>query len=220
MVDIEAGSFNFAFNLYKELKQNAPNTNLVVSPFSLSSALAMTLYGARGNTATDLGKTLFSAPNFSEASVKSIVPAFERLVQKGVIDNSKVLNVANFLYAQKDYNIKEDFQKTLEKSFAATSKRLDFSAPDSVTVVNDDIATATKGKIKNLLSGLDPMTRLILANAVYFKGTWKTKFNADKTKKERFNMENNAGAVDVDMMFMKQKLQIGYSDELKVCRKG
>src|SRR5258708_6269220 len=160
---IESGSFEFALKLYKTL--SSPQNNLVVSPFSLTSALSMTLYGARDKTGEELSKGLFGSA-IAVDKYKSLAQEFNALIEKSVKSNSQVLATANFLYSHKGYPIEPEYQQTLEKYFLAKSQVLDLvDNPDiAINTINNDISDATKGKIKELISEIDPLTRLILTN--------------------------------------------------------
>src|SRR3954462_1211564 len=92
--EIVKGSFSFALDAYKKL--SVPEANLVVSPFSLSTALAMTLCGAKGNTASEMGQILFGKP-YVDSQCTDMAEGVEELIKKSITDNGKVLRVANYI---------------------------------------------------------------------------------------------------------------------------
>jgi len=215
MSSIELGSLEFALGLHKILSSN--DRNLVVSPFSLTSALAITLYGARANSGSELSKVLFGKI-IDVNQYKSMVQEFQSLIDKSVNSNSKVLSSANFIYSHVNYPILPDFSQTIEKYFSAKSKQLDFVSgnKEAIDTINKDISEATNGKISTLFENIDSNTKMILANAVYFKGLWKSQFKTENTIVDKFKTASNQ-EVEVDMMFQNAKLPFAYSDQLK-CR--
>src|SRR5438552_842173 len=111
--EIVKGSFSFALHAYKKL--SVPEANLVVSPFSLSTALAMTLCGAKGNTASQMGQALFGKP-YVDSQCTAMAERMEELVQKSITDNDKVLSISNYIYVHQGFSIKPEFANTLAKS--------------------------------------------------------------------------------------------------------
>lgn len=212
MSSIESGSLEFALNLQKSL---ANNQNLVVSPFSLSTALAMTLYGSRNNSAAELSKVLFGK-SIDVKEYQPMVTEFQLLIEKSVKSNSQVLSSANFIYGHKNYPILQDFSETIKKYFSAKAQELDFISgnAEAIKTINKDISEATKGKIATLFDSIDVNTKLILANALYFKGFWKSQFQTNHTQLKKFKTCSNE-EIDVQMMFQSAKFPFVYSEELE-----
>jgi serpin B len=123
MSSIDSGSFEFALRIQNVLSSD--DTNLVFSPFSLTSALAITLYGTRGNSGAQLSKVLFGH-QIDVNDYQSMVQEFQSLINKCLKSNSKVLISANFIYTHKEYPILPDFSQTIDKYFSAKSQVLDF----------------------------------------------------------------------------------------------
>jgi serpin B len=168
MSSIDSGSFEFALKLQSLLSSD--DKNLVVSPFSLTTALAITLYGTRGNSGAELSKVLFGN-RIGVKDYKSMVEKLRSIIDKSVKSNSNVLSSANFIYIQKEYSVLSDFSQTIEKYFSAKSQQLDFidGNAEAIKTINEDISRVTNGKIPTLLESIDKVTRIILANAIYFK---------------------------------------------------
>ena len=209
---IESGSFDFSLRLYKLL--SSPNNNLIVSPFSVSNALAMVNYGARDKTAAEISRVIFGR-EISEDHFQLMAQEFNDLVNKNVKANSEVLNVANFLYSHHQFNIHSEYKDALVNYFNAKATELDFqNGGQAINKINGDVSIATKGKIDQLFDSIDPMTRMILVNAIYFKGLWKSQFKKDATKKDNFYL-TNGNSVQIDMMFQNSKYNFGYNEQLK-----
>ncbi len=212
MSSINSGSFVFALKLQNLL--STKDKNLVVSPFSLTSALAMTLYGTRGNSGAQLSKVLFGH-QIDVNEYKSMVKEFQSLIDKSLKSNSKILSFANFIYSHKEYPVLPDFSQTIEKYFSAKSQQLDFinSNAEAIKTINEDISRATNGKIPTLLESIETNTKMILANALYLKGLWKSQFSCDNTHLRKFTT-NSGQEVEVEMMFQSAKFPFVDSDQL------
>lgn len=176
----------FAINLYHNVAK-APG-NVFFSPLSLSSALAMTYAGARGDTAQQMARVL----HFPEDQT-SLHQAFDALTRDfNAKSQDYELCVANALWAEKDFAFLEPFVNTLKTHYGAGLNLVDFKtrAEDTRVEINRWVETQTRDKIKNLIAPgvLDAATRLVLTNAVYFKGFWLAQFKKDNTRDEPFHV--------------------------------
>ncbi|MDD5289493.1 MAG: serpin family protein, partial [Dehalococcoidales bacterium] len=196
------GNNEFAFNLYQALKAKEVGTtgNSFYSPYSVSTALAMTYAGARTNTATQMSSTLhFTLPQ------TQLHPAFNKLAlelasrgqaAQGKEGESFSLKVANALWGQQDYNIQPDFLKTLAQNYGAGMNILDFikSPEGSRVTINNWVSEQTNNRIKDLLpqGTIDTDTRFVLTNAIYFDAAWKYPFAKESTKNGIFNLRDGS----------------------------
>ena len=196
----------FGVNLYK-LVADKPG-NLFFSPLSFTTALAMTQTGARGVTEKEMSTAAclpYDAPK--------ILQLFGDLLKKlNTSDGKNELRLANSLWAQKDYTFLPEFMKPLQEAFSARVENLDFKADAEAArkVINTWVAEQTRDRIKELLPerSLDSLTRLVLVNAVYFKGAWEVAFEEDRTVPQPFFVDGKDG-VEVPLMF--QKGHFGYA---------
>ncbi|XP_032078409.1 leukocyte elastase inhibitor-like [Thamnophis elegans] len=203
----------FALDLFQELKD--PTGNVFFSPFSISSALAMVALGARGNTASQLLKTL----HFE--GVEDLHSLFHTLNTKIKRSNAPyILKLANRLYGETMFNFLSDFLTGTKNMYEAELSTVDFSsAPDKAKKeINQWVEQQTEGKISELLpeGSINEMTKLVLVNAVYFKGNWEKPFKEEDTKDKPFRL-NKREKKNVKMMFLKEKLPFRYIPECK-CR--
>jgi serpin B len=211
-----AGNTDFAFVLYDRLKNDpnatASNGNLFFSPYSISTALAMAYGGARGQTQKQISAALhFTLPD------EQLYPAFGTL-QKQLILSEKSsgcqLLMADALWLQKGYPFLKEFLD-LTASFDAGRYQLDFihEAETSRKTINSWVEEKTNTKIKDLLppGSVDNQTVLVLTNAIYFKGEWKTKFSWWKTHKADFAVSAK-DKVNIPLMHLKEKFKY-YSNE-------
>ncbi len=180
------GNNAFAVALYGQLRNGSGN--LFFSPESISTALAMAYAGARGETASHMAKTLhFTLPP------EQLHPAMGALLKElnGTHDAYQ-LSVANALWAQHGYNFLDDYLNLLKNDYGAGLNQVDFKGATEAArqTINQWVEEKTQDKIKDLLQpgSLRPDTRLVLTNAIYFKGDWETQFDKAQTKNEDFHL--------------------------------
>jgi serpin B len=175
----------FATRLYEKLAGTQAGENLFLSPFSIQVALAMTAVGAKGETRREMAD-LIGAPE----SVEEQNRQYARLL-KAVYGDAKrpfQLVTANALWGQKGYHFKPAFQEAIADFYDGALHEVDFRAqPDqAVTTINTWISDKTQARIKNVIQRnfIDDDTRLILTNAIYFKGRWEKVFKKAMTRDE------------------------------------
>jgi serpin B len=184
--DIVAGNNAFAFDLYAQLK--SAEGNIFFSPYSISTALAITYAGARGITEKQMMMVLHFGKN-----EKALHEGFGKL-QAGINEMQKQgdvkLSVANSLWMQKDYKFLPEFLEMTGKNYEAEFNYADYKneTEKARVEINTWVENRTNDKIKELIRPgvLDASTRMVLANAIYFKGAWATKFDTAKTKEMPF----------------------------------
>jgi len=195
------GNNAFALELYGKLR--AGEGNLFFSPYSISSALAMTYAGARGNTAAEMAKTLRFA-----IEDKDIHPAFAALQGRLNAPGKKgyELVVANALWGEKGYGFLDDFLKLTQQHYGAGLTELDFvaAAEQARGTINAWVQKQTRDKIKDLIKPgvITDLTRLVLTNAIYFKGKWAEQFDKSATQEAPFSVTETE-KVTAPMMSLK-----------------
>ena len=184
-----AGNNAFALELYGQLK--GTNQNLFFSPYSIAECLAMSYAGARGNTEKQMGRVLHFETN-------GVHPAFgelQRLLKQATARKGIELNLANGIWTQKGQPLLPAFTDILRQDYEADARQVDFAteAGPVTKQINEWVSGQTKGKLGDMVSPglLDQNSRLVLVNAVYFKGTWKTKFKPELTRQQDFQVETN-----------------------------
>ncbi|XP_048204474.1 leukocyte elastase inhibitor [Perognathus longimembris pacificus] len=215
MEQLSTANTRFTLDLFLALSENNPTGNIFISPFSISSALAMVLLGSRGNTAAQLSKTF----HFDE--VEDIHSRFQDL--NGVINKHGapyILKLANRLYGEKTYNFLPEFLASTQKMYGAELASVDFqhASEEARKVINQWVKGQTEEKIPELLAAgmVDNMTKLVLVNAIYFKGNWQEKFMKEDTTNAPFRLTKK-DTKTVKMMYQKKKFPFGYIQDLK-CR--
>uniref|UniRef100_A0A8C0G2Q7 Serpin domain-containing protein n=1 Tax=Chelonoidis abingdonii TaxID=106734 RepID=A0A8C0G2Q7_CHEAB len=188
MDNLSKSNITFALNLFKKLSENGNAQNLFFSPLSISSALSMVFLGAKGNTAAQMVLALDKA--------EEIHNGYQSLISEiNKPGTNYVLRIANRLYGEKTFKFLATFIDSCQKFYHAELQQLDFSraAEDSRKHINAWVEEKTEGKIQNLLAQgvVDSMTRLVLVNAIYFKGNWATQFNKDCTVERQFKINKS-----------------------------
>jgi serpin B len=191
---------NFAFDLYSKYKSN--NENVFFSPYSISVALTMTYEGARGKTAEEMYDVLNLFPQCQCKKAPCICDqpdkrrqAFAEIMDSiNKEDKAYKLSTANALWAQKDYVFLKDYFDIVETYYGGKVTNLDFigDTENSRLTINRWIEDKTNSKIKDLIpqGSIDAYTRLVLTNAIYFKGTWLTQFDKSLTLERDFTKAN------------------------------
>lgn len=202
----------FACELFSKLAGESEG-NLFFSPGSISMALAMTLAGAKGETAREMQETL----GFSLEPAR-VHEAFRRLrteTRTGGVE----LNVANRLWGQAGYHFLPEYLKTTEHYYAAGLETVDFqNAPgETASQINAWVTKQTNGKIDSLVSPLqfNELTRLVLTNAIYFLGGWEDEFQPEATKEQSFQLSRSEETI-VPLMHQTNSFGYGEDEEMQV----
>jgi len=200
---VAAANNAFAADLYQKLA--AAEGNLFFSPNSVETALVMTYAGARDRTAEQMAAVLHLPAK--DAGVHAAFGAFlkDLNAEKGPDGKPRgyQLSVANALWGQDGYGFLPEFMKTVKTNYGAGLSEVDFAkdTEGARRTINTWAEKETRDKIKDLIPEgvLDASTRLVLTNAIYFKGDWSVKFKKEDTKDEPFHVSSKK-TVDVPMM--------------------
>jgi len=200
----------FALDVYQALKQDGGNVFL--SPYSISTALAMTYEGARGQTADEMAN-VFYFPTDDVMRRSAFASLYNALNEE---DAAHELRTANALWAQKDYAFLETYLHALQNYYAADATNVDFegATEEARKTINSWVEDQTNDKIKDLFppGTLSEATRLVLTNAIYFKGDWLAQFDKDKTKNEPFNLVTGSTANVPMMQLVDSDIRFKYAD--------
>ena len=200
------GNSDFGFDLYQELK--AKKGNLFFSPYSISTALAMTYAGARGQTEKEMAKVLhFSLEQEPlHYSFSMLHSNLNTIQNKGHIK----LSIANSLWAQEGYPFLNTFFNLNKKYYGAGLNFVDFERKTEPAriAINTWVEKETQQKIKELIKPdmIDSLTTLILCNAIYFKGDWSSQFDKERTTDADFYI-SHAKTIKVPMMNKKSEFK-------------
>jgi serine protease inhibitor len=194
----------FAFDLFKPILANAKGTeNIMISPFSITSALSMTLNGAAGETLEAMKKAL----RLDGKTLEQVNETYLKLMTEMVpVDERVELDIANSVWVEKKFEVKQDFMTEVQDWYKAEARSIDITDPDAVNIVNSWIAEKTHDKITNMLDYLDPALSMLLINAVYFNGKWRYQFDKADTKEEPFYVTPTTTET-VPMMHLEENLE-------------
>lgn len=194
------GNGEFAFDLYARLR--ARDGNVFFSSYSISNALAMTYAGARGPTATQMAAAL-RFPMDGDRLHRSFAKV-NRDVNGAGSKGGAELQVANALWTQMGLATQPAFQATVKNLYGAGLTPLDFKrTPEKARVtINAWVEQQTRDRIKDLIPEgvLNPDTRVVLTNAIYFKGKWKYAFPEAATRHDKFTLSTGKTIGDVPLM--------------------
>ncbi|MFZ2147453.1 MAG: serpin family protein [Sedimentisphaerales bacterium] len=210
---VVTGNNKFALELYAKLR--GKEGNLFFSPYSISTALALTYAGARGQTEAQMARVLhfpiITKPGTELSSTlipdrQQFASMFAEII-KDLNDKGKKggyeLRIANALWGQKGYGFLEEFLELIKTNYDGRLNEVDFirATETARKTINVWVGKQTNDKIKNLIQKgvLDSMTRLVLTNAIYFKGNWARQFKEDRTKEAPFTLIDGR-KLDVEMM--------------------
>ena len=177
----------FAFNLFYKILQTTNDKNVFISPLSVDFALGMTLNGANSVTRDEMKCVLRHSGLTSSQINEYYRIMFDALP---TIDPMTELNIANSIWCNKGFPVRQSFLDVNAKYFDAEIQNLDFSSPDALKTINAWIAEHTNDLIEEALDEVDPDAAMYLINAIYFKGTWTTQFEKENTEKATFFAEN------------------------------
>ena len=201
VIEVVNSNNQFAFDLYLKLKDDPKyiESNIFFSPYSISVALGMTYEGAKGGTAEEI-QSVFYFPE--DKNIRQ--PSFAKIYnQINKVDKKYELHTTNALWAQKDYKFLEDYMNTIQRYYAGKVTNLDFvnDTENSRITINKWVEEQTNNKIKDLIPQgvLDSLTRLVLTNAIYFKGMWVKQFDKEDTIEEDFRISPDK-TIKVPMM--------------------
>jgi serpin B len=216
---VAAASNAFSFRLYRQMASEKPEGNQFMSPFSVFAALAMTSEGAGGTTLDILQKTLgLPKSEILHAGIQELAVALSKK------NAPYALALANAIWPEKSFHMMPEFLSTIRKVYQGESIPMNFKTDyeQSRKTINAWVENQTVQRIKNLLpvGSLTTLTRMVLTNAIYFKGKWKLQFDKQLTEQKPFFV--NAGKeVQVPLMYLpfkKEHLMYGKMNGFQALR--
>ncbi len=196
----------FGFELFRLVyDSNREHENIMVSPLSVSLALAMTYNGANRETKTAMEETL----KLHGLTTEEINTSYQTLgTALKSLDSKVVLEIANAIYYREGFQVEPDFITTNESYYDAEVSPLNFTSPDAVDVINNWVADKTNDKIETIINEISGNHIMFLLNAIYFKGMLASKFEKKDTKKKNFYL---ADGPSIQTDFMQQTNTVSYT---------
>ncbi len=204
-VDLVESGNSFAFDIFRKILESADaSENIIFSPLSISYALSMTLNGANGATRV----AMLEALRTNGITPEEINSSFSKLTDALLsVDKRVLMTIANSVWTENNFAVKKSFIDILTNYYDAESKSFDINDASAPDKMNTWIENKTNGLIKDMISELDPLTKMLLINAIYFKGKWKSQFDANETLEKPFYKPSGTSA-NVPMMMQKADFKV------------
>lgn len=214
--EMAASTSSFATKLFHEVyKSEKGNENLCLSPMSASWALAMAANGAGAATAQEIYNALGFDGNYNADSINVYLQKCGNRL--ATLDERVKVETANSAWISEKLKVDKEFIKKNRTFYDADVKNVTFDAT-AVKLINDWCSQKTAGKINEIVKELNPATRLVLINALYFNGRWKAPFLKERTTEEFFTKENGE-KVKVNMMHQKFDTQYYENETIQMASK-
>lgn len=187
----------FSIELFREVcSKEEKGKNVLISPLSVSMALGMAWNGASDETESAIRKTL----GFGEWTENEINLAYQNIMKiLPNLDPKTTLFIANSIWYREGFPVLPSFLQVAKTFFYAEARSLDFNSPQAPEIINQWVEAQTRGKIKEIVTAIDPLTMLFLINAVYFKALWQWPFNPELTHQDVF-ISFQGDSLPCDMM--------------------
>ncbi|KAB0802873.1 hypothetical protein PPYR_05059 [Photinus pyralis] len=209
LTEYHEGNVQFTTNVYRELSKSRSG-NILMCPLSVEITLAMVFLGATEETARQLSVAASFPNNFEkvEEMFSEVIPQLES-------SDKYTFESANKIYVQDKFKIAENYKDVVTNKFKSDIENIDFVNPTAAVVMNQWVAKKTHNKITKLINqdDLDSDSRLMLLNAMYFKGIWVNGFKESDTKVKPFFL-NNTHYINTDIM--SNKGQYRYQHDRKL----
>ncbi|XP_059225870.1 antichymotrypsin-2-like [Stomoxys calcitrans] len=203
-------SENFGFKLFFEVGKANARKNIIFSPFSLQTCLAMARVGAAGETAAEMDRAM----GFPQMKEEALADKYYDILSKYA--NSKILKIANKIYVMKGYSLKPNYNELLANKFLSAAENINFSQNiQAAKDINSWVESKTNRLITDIISPnlLSGDTRMVLLNAIHFKGNWVIPFPETGTRDKDFHLDDR-NDVKVKMMRVNGKFRYGEFEHL------
>jgi len=212
--EVTAGNTSFALDLYRQIK--GEEGNLFFSPYSISTALSMAYAGARGETEKQMMKAMHIslAQEKLHSAMSELQESMNKVQEKGKVE----ILIANSLWPNADDKFTKEFLQLLGKYYKSSITPLNYTrhSEEARETINQWVEDKTKDKIKDLIKPgiLNALTRLVIANGIYFKANWKSEFKKEDTRNMPFHV-TAVKTVSCPMMFQKQRFNYYADSEIQ-----
>jgi serpin B len=205
-----AGNNTYAFGLMRTVSKAQASGNVFISPLSASMALGMTANGAAGTTWEAMRGTL----GLGTATREEIGEGYKSLIAllRG-LDKSTDFRIANSIWHDVNFPFSQTFLTESESFFDAEVGALDFDNPASLATINGWVSDATAKRIPKIVESLEGDEVMYLINAIYFKGTWKDRFDKSKTTNAPFFAADGSSS-NVPMMYHPGPVRVAQAENL------
>jgi serpin B len=194
----------FSMNFLKTVNEgNQSGNSFVFSPLSITYVLGMVNDCSTGTTEKELEETL----GFHSGGIKAVNEYCKNLIENlPKADKNVTLDIANAIFLNKRYSLKEQFRQDMKRYYDAQAEALDFGPPETLKHINGWCKEKTNGMIPSIIENVDVNMVSYLLNAIYFKADWAAKFDPKNTRNETFTTERGGK----EMPMMHQDVYISY----------
>lgn len=194
----------FSMNFLKTVNEgNQSGNSFVFSPLSITYVLGMVNDGSTGTTEKELEETL----GFHSGGIKAVNEYCKNLIENlPKADKNVTLDIANAIFLNKRYSLKEQFRQDMKRYYDAQAEALDFGSPETLKHINGWCKEKTNGMIPSIIENVEENMVSYLLNAIYFKADWAAKFDPKNTRNETFTTERGGK----EMPMMHQDVYISY----------
>jgi len=209
-LELARSGAEFTVDFFKYLGEKGLNENIVFSSLSIQLCAALAYAGATGETAEQIANGV----KFGANSASEVGQAFQSVMER--YQGSELLKMANKVYVKDGQQLKAEYENALKENYHAEAESIDFADSDNAASnINSWVEEKTAGKITDLISSdsLDGDTRLILLNALHFKGEWANKFDESATEEDDFWIGEEE-SIKVQYMNQKANFGFGFIEEL------
>lgn len=203
-----SASDTFGVTLLGAINSTRADSNIFMSPLSVSVALGMTMNGAAGNTYTEMRRGL----GFGTLPQDQINQSYKSLIDLLLgLDSHVTFKIANSIWMEQRFapSVQPTFLTAVRQSFGAEARALDFGSPNAITTINGWADQNTAGKIKKVLDHIDANEVMFLMNAIYFKGDWRSAFDPKDTQPRAFKLLTGQ-SINVETMYRKGNVRRGH----------
>jgi serpin B len=193
----------FGLEVFQKIRKESDEENLMISPLSISVALAMAYNGAANDTKTEMEKAM----KLNGLTAEQINNSYQMLIDAlQSLDEDVVFEIANAIFYADGFTVKPGFLDINQTVYDAEVKKLNFGLSSAVNEINGWVAEKTHDKITKIIEKLNPLDRMVLLNAIYFNGIWKNKFDEKGTHLLPFT-QTNGTSTEIPMMRKEEKLE-------------
>ena len=205
-VDLIEANNVFALKLFREIDaQSAPDSNIFVSPLSISMALGMTYNGAAGETRLAMGRTL----EVQDLSLDAVNQGYRDLIDLLFnLDPQIEWQLGNSIWYRDGFFVEPSFLDVNRTFFDAQVNALDFGAPDAADIINQWVSESTNGRIEEIVADpIDADMMMFLINAIFFKGSWRNQFDRSLTRDAPFTLRDGT-VITTPMMSHQETMEV------------
>ncbi|XP_073339562.1 protein Z-dependent protease inhibitor [Pagrus major] len=204
IADLSFKNMGFAIDLYKKIS-SFHDKNIFFSPLSISTSFAALLLASDGDTHEEMLRGL-NLERLAQADQPELIPKLFQLLNENITQNgSLTLDQGMALFMTPQFEVEKVFEDQIKEFFNADIKSVDFGdTKGSINFINEYVKLRTRDKVTEMISTLDPVTKLMLVNTIFFQGAWQLPFNPNFTTSSPFYI-NSYSVVQVPMMFMEDK---------------